>query len=279
MSFKNVRGKTRWTLFAGALLSLSFGTLLSRTVEEARGMDKNPKPEDVVERTILAYGSRSGLYAVQRNGTLRALVKFISGDSAREGKTVTKFIRKDKIKDDLRIVELELPGTRYILGFDGKETWNIHDGEIQKPSEDVAKGFYTAHAHSYEALLRYKETEGKLEYVANTKLGNLEMDVIDLVLPDGVRTRYEVSRKSGRILYLNYEEKVAGQAEPSKYRLYFKDFRVIQNTLIPYITMVYQDGKLIEERKVVEAVFNVQLKEDAFKAENANKPAEAAAKQ
>ncbi|MGH9798919.1 MAG: hypothetical protein ACRD82_01000, partial [Blastocatellia bacterium] len=159
------------------------------------------------------------------------------------------------------------------------DTWNIHDGEIQKLGEGVAKAFHLAHAHSYESLLRYKENDGKLEYVASTKLGNLEMDIVDLVLPDGARTRYEVSRKSGRILYLNYEEKTNPQAEPTKYRLYFKDFHVIQNTLIPYITMVYQDDKLVEERKVVEAVFNVQLKDDAFKAENFNKPAEAAAKQ
>lgn len=277
MSFKNFSGKVRWAVFAGIVLLLSLGGLLSRT-EEVRA-EKNPKPEEVAERSILAYGSRAGLYAVQRNGTLRALVKFIAPEGAREGKTITKFIRKEKIKDDLRIVELELPGTRYILGFDGKETWNIHDGEIQKPSEDVVSGFHKSHVHSYETLLRYKENDAKLEYVANTKLGNLQMDVIDLTLPDGSRTRYEVSRNSGRILYLNYEEKAEGRAEPSKYRLYFKDFHIIQNTLVPYITMVYQDDKLIEERKIVEAVFNVQLKDEAFKAENANKPAEAAAKQ
>lgn len=277
MTFKNFSEKARWALFAGVLMALSFSALLGRTGNVKA--EKIPKPEEVAERAILGYGSRAAIYAVQRNGTLRALVKFFSADGTREGKIVTKFIRKDKLKDDLRIVDLDLPGTRYILGFDGKETWNIHDGEIQKSNEEVAKAFHLAHAHSYESLLRYKENEAKLEYVTNTKLGNLEMDIVDLILPDGARTRYEVSRKSGRILYLNYEEKPNPQAEPSKYRLYFKDFRVIQNTLVPYITMVYQDDKLIEERKVVEAVFNMQLKEEAFKAENVNKPAEAAAKQ
>ncbi len=277
MTFKNFSGKARLALFAGVLLALSFGVLPNRfSLVKA---DKVPKPEEVAERAIMAYGSRAAVYAVQRNGTLRALVKFISADGTREGKTVTKFIRKEKLKDDLRIVDLDLPGTRYVLGFDGKDTWNIHDGEVQKLSDEVIKAFHVAHAHSYESLLRYKENDGKLEYVDNTKLGNLEMDIVDLVLPDGVRTRYEVSRKSGRILYLSYEEKMNPEAEPSKFRLYFKDFHVIQNTLLPYITMVYQDGKLIEERKIVEAVFNVQLKDDAFKAENFNKPAEAAVKQ
>lgn len=277
MTFKNLSGKARWAVFAGVLFVSSFGLLLSQA-DEVKA-EKNPKPEDVVERTILAYGSRAALYAVQRNGTLRALVKFISPEGTREGKSVTKFIRKEKLKDDLRIIELDFPGTRYMLGFDGKDIWSILDGEVQKPGEDAIKAFRSGHEHSYESLLRYKENNSKIEYVGNTKLLNLEIDIIDLISPEGVRTRYEVSRKSGRILYLNYEEKPNEKAEPIKYRLNFKDFRVIQNTLIPYETLVFQDGKLVEERKIVEAVFNVQLKEEAFKAENANKPADAAAKQ
>jgi hypothetical protein len=277
MTFKNLSGKARWAVFAGVLFVSSFGLLLSQA-DEVKA-EKNPKPEDVVERTILAYGSRAALYAVQRNGTLRALVKFVSPEGTREGKSVTKFIRKEKLKDDLRIIELDFPGTRYMLGFDGKDIWSILDGEVQKPGEDVIKAFRSGHEHSYESLLRYKENNSKIEYVGNTKLLNLEIDIIDLISPEGVRTRYEVSRKSGRILYLNYEEKPNEKAEPIKYRLNFKDFRVIQNTLIPYETLVFQDGKLVEERKIVEAVFNVQLKEEAFKAENANKPADAAAKQ
>ena len=277
MTFKNLSGKARWAVFAGVLFVSSFGLLLSQA-DEVKA-EKNPKPEDVVERTILAYGSRAALYAVQRNGTLRALVKFVSPEGTREGKSVTKFIRKEKLKDDLRIIELDFPGTRYMLGFDGKDIWSILDGEIQQPGEDVIKAFRSGHEHSYESLLRYKENNSKIEYVGNTKLLNLEIDIIDLISPEGVRTRYEVSRKSGRILYLNYEEKPNEKAEPIKYRLNFKDFRVIQNTLIPYETLVFQDGKLVEERKIVEAVFNVQLKEEAFKAENANKPADAAAKQ
>ncbi|HMY72650.1 MAG TPA: hypothetical protein PLQ88_12520 [Blastocatellia bacterium] len=259
---------------SAALFGLS---LLFSQSEQVRA-DKNPKPEDVVERTILAYGGRPGLYTVQRNGTLRALVKFITPQGTNEGKTVTRFIRKEKMKDDLRMIEQEFPGTRYLLGFDGKDLWSIHNGETQEVTKDTAKLFRAAHEHSYEALLRYKENDAKLEYVGSTKLGNLEMDIIDLISAEGVRTRYEISRKSGRILYLNYEERPTPEAEPIKYRLYFKSFRVVQNTLLPEGIQVYQDGKLIEDRKIVEAAFNVQLDEKAFKAENANKPSEAAVK-
>lgn len=277
MTFMSSFGKSRGIILAGLALAFIFGLLFSHS--EQVQADKNPKPEDVVERTILAYGSRAGVYTVQRNGTLRALVKFITPQGTSEGKSVTKFIRKEKMKDDLLMVDLDFPGTRYILGFDGKDTWSINNGEIQEVTKDAAKVFRAAHEHSYEALLRYKENDAKLEYVGSTKLGNLEMDIIDLVSSEGLRTRYEISRKSGRILYLNYEEKPNAEAEAVKYRLYFKSFRIVQNTLLPDGIQVYQDGKLIEDRKIVEAAFNVQLDEKAFKAENANKPPEAAVKQ
>jgi hypothetical protein len=277
MAIMDIDCKLRWGIVAGALAVLCFGLLFS-PIEPVRA-DKIPKPEDVVERAIAFYGSRAGIYTVQRNGTLRALVKLFTPEGKREGKSVTKFIRKEKMKDDLLMIDLDFPDTRYIVGFDGKDAWSINNGEIQAMSAEAAKVFRAAHEHSYEALLRYKENEGKLEYVGSTKLGTLEMDIIDLTLPDGARTRYEISRKSGRIIYLNYEDKKDEQAEPVKYRLYFKDFHIIQNTLVPYEIVVYQNGKVVEERKVVEAAFNVQLDEKAFKAENASKPAEAAVKQ
>lgn len=234
---------------------------------------KKPKPEDVVERSILFYGSRAALYGIQRNGTLRALIKFFTDEGTREGKSVTKFIRKGKLAEDLLMIDLELPGTRYTIGYDGQETWAIQDGDVQKPTEDAVAAFRSAHEHSYEALLRYKENGSKLEYVGTNKLGTLEMDIIDMTSPSGARTRYEVSRRTGRIIYANYED---SKSTPVKYRLYFKDFRPVQNTLVPHEIQVFQDGKLIEERRLVESVFNIQLDEKAFKAENANKPPETA---
>jgi len=261
------------------LLLLTFCLYLAADRPAQVNAQKNPKPEDVVEFSIKSYYfTRAGLYGIQRNGTLRAQVKLITPEGTREGKSVTKFIRKEKLADDLVMIDLELPGTKYTIGFDGKETWSILDGEIQKPSAAAVDAFRSAHEHGYEALLRYKENGSKLEYVGSNKLGTLDMDIIDMTSPSGAKTRYEVSRRTGRIIYANYEEKSSPDAAPVKYRLYFKTFKPIQNTWIPYEIQVFQDGKLVEERKLVESVFNIQLDEKSFKAENANKPADAAIK-
>jgi hypothetical protein len=256
------------------LLSLFFPSLSPITI--GADAQKNLKPEDIIERSILVYtygAGRPALYGVQRNGTLRALIKFSGQDGNSEGKSVTKFIRKGKLAEDLLMIDLEMPGTRYIIGFDGQETWAIQDGEIQKPTQEAAEAFRSAHEHSYEALLRYKENGSKLEYVGTNKLGTLEMYIVDMISPTGARTRYEISSRSGRIIYANYED---AKSTPIKYRLYFKDFKPVQNTLVPHEIQVFQDGKLIEERKLIESIFNIQLEENAFKAENANKPPDTA---
>jgi hypothetical protein len=258
------------------LMSLFLTSPVIRQIDA--GAQKKQKPEDIVERSIiLYYGNRAGLYGIQRNGTLRSLIKFFTPDGVREGKSVTKFIRKEKLAEDLLMIDLELPGTRYIIGFDGQETWAIQDGEIQKPGADAVEAFRSAHEHSYEALLRYKENGAKLEYVGTKKLGSLmELDIIDMISPSGARTRYEISKRFGRIIYANYEYKSASEGAPVEYRLYYKDFKPVQNTVVPHGIQVFQDGKLIEERRLVETVFNIQLDEKAFKAENANKPADTA---
>jgi len=245
----------------------------------AKPLPKNVKPEDLVERAIYAYtlgGGRPLLQAVQKNGTLRANVKFFTPEGEREGRTTSKFIRKAKLEEDLILIDLDLPGTRYLLGFDGKKTWSINNGEIQEPAPETVRAFRAAHEHSYEALLRYKENDGKLEIVGSNKIGPIETDLIEMTLPSGTKTRYEISRRTGRIIYVHYEERPTPEAPPVKYRLYFIDFLPVQNMLVPRSIRVYADDKVIEERKVIEVAYNVQLDEKSFLAENALKPVEAA---
>jgi hypothetical protein len=237
---------------------------------------KAPKPEDIVERAILAHGSRAAIYAIQRTGKVGALVTFHTPEGTREGKSVLRFLRKQKLKEDLMMLELDMPDTKYMIGFDGTETWSVHDGQPKKPSPEEVNALRASYEHSYEAILRYRENDSKLEYVGSKNLGTLTIDIIDLISPEGVRTRYEISQKRPfhHILYLEYEDRSDPNAEPVKYRLNFKNFKTVQNTRIPYETLVFRDGKLIEERKIVEAVYNVKLDESSFKLENANKPIE-----
>ncbi len=243
--------------------------------QEKQGQEKKMRPEDVAERALLSYGGRGALYAVQRNGVYRANVRLTTPGGVLEGRSVMKFIRKPKLVEDLMTIELDLPDLKYTITFDGKDVWATQNTQPHTPSEQEIRSFRGAHDHHYESLLRYKENESKLEYLGSKKIGTLDLDIIELTSPQGVKTTYEVSRRTGHVLYVNYDEPGAANSPAVKYRLYFKDFRVIQNSVIPYEVQVYQDGRLIEERKVVEAAFNVQMDEKIFKAEGAAKAGEA----
>jgi hypothetical protein len=263
-------------------LLVSIGLLAFVAEQHAAGSGQTPKvlkPEDIVERSIYAYGSRNAVYTIQKNGILRGLIKFITPTGVTEGKTTTKFVRKKTMGEDLLMLDLDLPGTRFLVGFDGTQVWSIHNGEVQEPAPETVAAFRGSQNHGYEALLRFKENEGKLEYVGNKQFGpNNELDIVDLTLPDGSKTRYEISHRTGRIIYLEYDDKGPEEGKPIKYRLYFKDFRVIQNSVVPYEVQVFKDGVVVEERKLVEVSYSVQMDESIFKVENARKPADAAAK-
>jgi hypothetical protein len=153
------------------------------------------------------------------------------------------------------------------MGFDGQKTWATNNGERTELSPELSAAFRSSYAHSYEALLRYKEDGSTLTYVDTKKLASLEIDTIDLTMTDGQKTRYEVSRRSGRVLSLEYEAKPATpDAKPIKYRLRYKDFKLVQNAVyIPYKIEVYENDVLVEERTVIEAAFSGQMDEKIFK--------------
>jgi hypothetical protein len=261
-----------------AIAFLAAACLISLPVSETK--EKNPIAEEVARQVIAAYGGEGAVYGVQRNGIIKTNLKLLAGETPRDARATTRFIRSrnKKIAEDLVLLELELPDTKYILGFDGQKTWAKHNGEPVEPDEATIRAFRASHLHSYESLLRYKENEAKLEYVGNQKIGPLELDIIDLILPGGERTRYFISRKSLRILYLEYETRPKPDAAPVKYRFEFSDFRQIQFTLVPFRILVFENSKKIEERNLIEVAYNVQLEESAFKVDGVSKPAETAQK-
>ncbi len=227
--------------------------------------EKTPTVDKLVEFAIQNYGGRQAIFTVQKNGIVKNNLKLINGENIREGRTVTKFIRKPKSTEDLVILELDLPETKFTMGFDGEKSWATNNGEKAELSSELASAFRTSYTHGYESLLRYKEDGGKVEFVETKKMASLEIDVIDLTSADGSKTRFEVSRRTGRILQLEYETKGV-DGNPTKYRLLYQDFKIVQNlVVVPYKTVVYENGVKVEERTIIEAAYGVQLEEKSFK--------------
>lgn len=242
---------------------ICFLALLGGVTASTALAQKTPQVEKLVDFARANYG----LLVLQKNGTIKNNLKLINGDTVREGRSTLKFIRKPKLMEDLVILELDLPDTKFTMGFDGEKTWALNNGEKTELNPELSTAFRSSYAHSFEALLRYKEDGSKIEYVDTKKIATLEIDIIDLTMTDGTKTRYEVSRRSGHVLSLEYETQPATpEAKPIKYRLRFKDFKPVQNTIvIPYTTVVYENDVIVEERTVIEAAFGMQLEEKLFK--------------
>lgn len=248
-----------------AVRGLVILTLSTVLLTGAVWAQKPTSAEKLVDFARLQYGT----YTFQKNGTIKSNLKLGTGTNVRDARSTLKFLRKPKLAEDLVILELELPDSRFTMGFDGENTWAKNNGEKTELSADLSEAFRASYLHSFEALLRYKEDGSKITYIETKKIASLEVDILDLTMANGMKTRYEVSRRSGHVLSLEYETKPASpDAKPVKYRLNFRDFKVVQNTIIlPYKTVVFENDVQVEERTIIEASFNGQLEDKNFKAD------------
>lgn len=220
--------------------------------------------EQLAEVVILAYGGRAELQQVRTNGAEEGIIKLVTDSNEIEGKIERKFSRKDPMKDDLTRVDVELPDQKLTFGYNGFTVWAARDGNSFTPAPDAEASFLASLKHNYDALLRYREQGSTVERVGSDSLVGIDVEKLELTHKDGSKTRYFISTKTYRILHLEYELKLQPNAEPTKFRESFFDFRPIQNTLLPGKSMLYENGKLIQEIRITQTKFHTNLNEEIF---------------
>ena len=248
--------------------------------EEAKaGAVKLSQVEGVVELALIAYGGRKQLdiarAATQEAGTIRLATD--QGDLS--GNYLLRSIRKQKSWEDLLRVDLELsapenaqgqsaPPIKYVIGFNGASVWSAQNGQYVNPRSGADVAFRAQLTHEYMALLRYKEDGSKIEYVGPETVVGVDTNVVDLTTPDGEKTRYWLSTKTYRVLHCEYELKLAEGQPPTKYRIdyYYTPFSsaVVQNTLVPVRREMKQDGKFVQEIKLLSINYSAKLDPEVF---------------
>ena len=118
--------------------------------------------------------------------------------------------------------------------------------------------------HSIEALLRYKENGSTIAFVGKEKQKGLDLYVLDLTDKEKRRTRYYISAKTLHVLWLEYEEAPEPGATPVKYTRAFHDYRGVQNTLVPYRTVLLADGKQVQETRILTVTYGLKLEGSIF---------------
>lgn len=226
-------------------------------------VDKNTKTftgEQIAESAIFIYGSRAVLQQIRRNGVERGRISRLANDGKMEEATYERvFVRGDTLDNDKIRLDQKMPTLEYSLIFGGGQLWGMINGAAFTPRQDAAAAFVSQHRHSIEALLRYKETGATVKLIGKDKQKGLDLYVLDLIDKEQRTTRFYVSAKTLHILWLEYEERGA------KFSKRFADYRYAQSTLVPFRTILLEDGKQTQETRILTVTFGVKVDDALFK--------------
>ena len=93
----------------------------------------------------------------------------------------------------------------------------------------------------------------------------LDLYVLNLVDKEKQSTRYYISAKTYRILWLEYEEPPAAGGAPVKFVRKFLDYRWAQSTLVPYRSVLAENGRDSVETRIMTVTFGVKIDDSVFK--------------
>lgn len=225
--------------------------------------------EQVVESVIAIYGfggGRAVLDQVRRNGVERGEIVKVGTDGRTETSDYSfRFIRGASADKDRFRVDQKSPTLEYALVFNNGQTWGIINGASFVPRQEAAQSFLSQQVRGLDALLRYKENGSTIAMVNREKQKGVDMYVVDLTDKEKRRTRYYISTRSLRVLWLEYEEPGADASTPVKIVKKFSDYRYAQNTLVPKHTVVLEDGKQTQEMTIKTITYGVRLEDSLFK--------------
>jgi len=220
--------------------------------------------EQIVESVILIYGTRPGLEQIRRNGIERGkLTRTNTEGTTEEAEYERRFVRGENLDKDKIRLDQKLPTMEYSLIFGDGKLWGIINGAAFTPRQDATANFISQHHHSIDSLLRYKECGSTITLVGKDQQKGLDLFVIDLTDKDKRKTRYYISARSLRVLWLEYEEGNPGGVA-MKYTRKFLDYRLVQQTLVPYRTVLLEDGRLSQESRVLTITYGVKVNDSIF---------------
>lgn len=224
--------------------------------------------EQVVETVIVFAGGGMGrvvLNQIRRNGLERGRLTRTGQDGrAEETRYELRFVRGEKAEKDKVRLDSKTPQAEYSLIYGDGRVSGIINGSPFTPRADATADFIAQQAHSIDALLRYKENESKLSSAGKDKHQGIDVYVIDLTDKANRHTRYFISARTFRVLWLEYEETPPGSSTAVKYTKHFYDYRVAQSTLVPFRTVLLEDGKQTLETRILTITYGVKMEDSLF---------------
>ena len=252
-----------------ALVILCVLTILPLVETRARAVsadDKTFTAEQVVESVIFLYGTRPGLEHIRRNGVERGkITRYNPEGKPEEANYERRFVRGESLEKDKIRLDQKMPTMEYSLIYGEGKLWGIINGAAFTPRQDAASSFLSQHLHSIDSLLRYKECGSTITLLGKEQQKGLDLYVIELADKEKRKTKYYISAKTLRILWLEYEESSSPGLTPTKYTRKFMDYRVVQQTLLPYHSVLLEDGRQTQEIQVLTVTYGAKVDDSIFK--------------
>jgi len=226
--------------------------------------EKTPTADQVAETVVLVFGSRPGLAQIRRTGVEHGKITRTGDDGRPEEITYDRTFKRGETfdKDKIRL-DQHMPSIEYSLVYSDGKVFGILRGTQFTPKQQDVGTMLTDRVHGLEALLRYKENGATVKFVGKDSQKGLDLWIIDLTDKENNTTRYYVSAKTGRVLWLEYEDKGA-DGTLVKYKRTFHDYRVVQGTLVPYRSVLFAGDKQVEESQVLTVTYGVKMEDSVF---------------
>lgn len=238
----------------------------TKKADVKKGDNKTFTAEQIVESVILVYGSRPALEHIRRNGVERGkITRFNAQGTGEEANYERRFIRGESLEKDKIRLDQKLPTMEYSLVYGGGKLWGLINGAAFTPRQDAASNFISQHLHSIDSLLRYKECGATITSIGREQQKGLDLYVIELLDKEKRKTRFYISARTLRVLWLEYEDAPSnGGSTQVKYTRKFLDYRLVQQTLVPYHMILLEDGKQTQEVQVMTVTYGSKVDESIF---------------
>lgn len=224
---------------------------------------KNPTAEQVAETVIFVYGGnagRPGLNQIRKTTIESGRLNIVNADGTKdEVNYERRILRGENLEKERIRIDQEYPDAKYALIYNDNKIVGLYNETVFTPREDASKAFYNQIWHGLEALLRYKENGSTVNLNGREKKMGVEYHVLEVTDKENRKTRFYVSVKTFRVMWLEYSE------DNINYVRRFYDYRYAQGTLVPYRTVLLANGKQVEETNVSTSTFGQKLEEDIFK--------------
>lgn len=223
---------------------------------------KNITPEQVAETVILVYGGVGGretLKQIRRTSIERGKSTIVNNQGISELVNYERrILRGENLEKERVRIDQETPNARYSLIYNEAKVMGIYNESVFTPREDAIRLVQDQLWHGLEAVLRYKENGSTLALSEKHKSMGLEYNVLDVTDKAGRITRFFISARSFRVMWLEYKE---GDV---KYTRKFYDYRYAQGTLVPYRSVLLANQKQVEETSVSTITFGQKVDEEIF---------------